>query len=88
VLAKRWLCTTDAAYEAKLSSASQRTLVAQGGLLDTEGRVAFEREPFAEDALRLRSFDDAAKVPDAPTPDLDHFLPLLIRLSEAGARTP
>jgi gamma-butyrobetaine dioxygenase len=87
VLAKRWLCTTDPAYEARLSSASQRTLVAQGGLLDADGKTAFECEPFADDALRLRSFDDAAKVPGAATPDVDHFLPLLIslRLAAAGA---
>jgi gamma-butyrobetaine dioxygenase len=92
VLAKRWLCTTDAAYEAKLSSASQRTLVAQGGLLDADGKAAFEREPFADDALRLRSFDDAAKVPGAPTPDVDHFLPLLVGLCDdvgnRGAQEP
>jgi gamma-butyrobetaine dioxygenase len=32
---------------------------------------------FAADACQVRRFDDAAEDPDAPTPDFEHFAPLL-----------
>jgi predicted HD phosphohydrolase len=33
----------------------------------------FESRPYFQDAVRLRRWDDAAKVVDMDTPDLDHF---------------
>lgn len=77
VAAKRYLCTIDPGYRAALSAESRRTLGRQGGLLDEEAREAFAAEPFAADALRLRRYDDRAKVPGANTPDLDHYVPLV-----------
>lgn len=77
VEAKRYLCTIDPDYRSRLSPESRRTLGPQGGLLDEEAREAFAASPFAADALTLRRYDDAAKVPGAKTPGLEHFARLL-----------
>jgi predicted HD phosphohydrolase len=77
VTAKRYLCTIDLDYRSVLSGASRQTLRRQGGLLDEAAREAFAAEPFAADAVRLRLYDDRAKVPGAATPDLDYYAPLV-----------
>ncbi len=80
VAAKRYLCAVEPGYRAALSPASVSTLAVQGGpLTDAEVRD-FEASPYAADAVRLRRWDDAAKVAGAPTPDLAHYRPLLERL--------
>lgn len=70
---KRYLCAVDPDYLATLSPASQLSLRVQGGPLTKEEVVAFERRPFFADAVRLRRWDDAAKIVGAETPPLDHF---------------
>ena len=40
---------------------------------------AFAAHPWSEDAMRLRRWDDAAKVPGAHTPGLDDLLPIYAR---------
>jgi gamma-butyrobetaine dioxygenase len=77
VAAKRYLCTIDPDYRGRLSAESRRTLGRQGGLLDEEAREAFAAHPYAAHALRLRHYDDLAKVPGVDTPDLDHFAALV-----------
>jgi phosphonate degradation associated HDIG domain protein len=61
--AKRWLCATDPAYWAALSAGSQRSLVLQGGPFSADAALAFIAQPYAEDAVRLRRWDDRAKDP-------------------------
>jgi gamma-butyrobetaine dioxygenase len=61
VAAKRYLCAVDPAYLGLLSEASTYTLEVQGGPMSSEEVAAFEAEPYAEDAVRLRRWDDAAK---------------------------
>ena len=39
--------------------------------------AAFSALPHAEAAVRLRRFDEGAKVADLPTPPVAHFLPYL-----------
>lgn len=80
VAAKRYRCTIDPAYVASLSPTSVATLVAQGGLLSDEQVARFAEHPGREDALRLRSWDEEAKVPGRATAGLDEFLPTLTRL--------
>jgi gamma-butyrobetaine dioxygenase len=80
VLAKRYLCTVDEDYESTLSEASRHTLGLQGGSLDDHGLASFDAETYANDAILLRRYDDQAKVPDAETPDLAHFAPLISEL--------
>jgi len=77
VAAKRYLCATESGYGSVLSEASLRSLSAQGGALALEQVRAFESEPFRADAVRLRRWDDRAKVPGLPTPGFDHFVPFL-----------
>jgi gamma-butyrobetaine dioxygenase len=77
VMAKRYLCTVDEDYESTLSEASRQTLRLQGGKLDDDGLASFNAEAHAQDAILLRRYDDRAKVPQAETPDLAHFVPLI-----------
>jgi len=59
--AKRYLCGTEGAYWAALSAGSQRSLELQGGPFDAEEAEAFIAQPFAEEAIWLRRWDDRAK---------------------------
>jgi phosphonate degradation associated HDIG domain protein len=72
--AKRYLCATRPDYYNNLSEDSKRSLVLQGGIFTAEQQQAFIAQPGAEDALKVRLWDDQAKTPHKPTPDLDHFL--------------
>lgn len=72
VAAKQHLVATDPAYAAGLSQASTASLVVQTGRAPDIS--AFVTHPWWDDALRLRRWDDAAKVPGAVTPDVDAVL--------------
>ena len=62
VAAKRYLVATDQTYGATLTATSMTSLLAQGGAgIDAD----FLEHPWWSDALRLRRYDDAAKVPGA-----------------------
>ena len=79
VVAKRYLCTVDPRYMERLSPASIRSLAAQGAVLDLRQRLALEAEPWFADAVRIRRWDDEAKVVGALTPPLEAYRPLLER---------
>jgi phosphonate degradation associated HDIG domain protein len=85
VQAKRYLCAVRPGYQDALSPDSQRSLALQGGPLDAGSAEAFSQSPFAGDAVRLRLWDDAAKVAGLETPTLASFLPLLARCARAAA---
>jgi phosphonate degradation associated HDIG domain protein len=85
--AKRWLCRTEPGYRERLSPASVASLERQGGLFDRVEAEAFVRRPFACDAIRLRRWDDRAKVAGAITPPLDYFADLLRRFENRGQTT-
>ncbi|WP_233835088.1 phosphonate degradation HD-domain oxygenase [Paraburkholderia sp. ZP32-5] len=78
--AKRCLCAIDATYFGQLSADSVRSLALQGGIFSKEEADAFLQKPYAEDALRLRKWDDRAKEENCPTPDLDHYLGVVERV--------
>lgn len=80
--AKRYLCATDPVYSASLSDASRRSLALQGGPFSAEEAERWSAQPYAEDGLRLRIWDDRAKDPAARTAPLGHFLDI----AEAVAR--
>ncbi|MGP0069043.1 MAG: phosphonate degradation HD-domain oxygenase [Isosphaeraceae bacterium] len=82
VAAKRYLCAVDPAYLAGLSPASRLSLSVQGGPMDAEERAEFEANPYYRDAIRLRHWDDTAKVPGLEVPGLGHYHDRL----EAAAR--
>ena len=77
--AKRYLCRVDAAYYDALTSASKASLALQGNAFSAEDARRFIMQPFARDAARLRTWDDRAKTPGAPTPDLSHFAAIMAR---------
>jgi phosphonate degradation associated HDIG domain protein len=74
VPAKRYLCATEADYFGRLSSDSVRSLVLQGGPMSADEVSAFNRLPYAAEAVRLRRIDDLAKDKNAITPPLAHYL--------------
>ena len=86
VLAKRYQCTVDPVYVARLSPTSLLTLEAQGGLLDDAGVARFESHPGAAEALLVCEWDEAAKDPDRRSPPIGAFLPELIRAAGRAAR--
>jgi [1-hydroxy-2-(trimethylamino)ethyl]phosphonate dioxygenase len=73
VAAKRYLAATEPGYFDLLSPASVQSLQLQGGLMSAQERARFAAERFAEDAVRLRRWDDEGKVVGMATPALDHF---------------
>lgn len=77
VTAKRYQCTTRPDYHDMLSLASRRSFVQQGGLLSADEVASFAAEPYFQEALQLRAWDDSGKVDDMILPDLASFMPLL-----------
>lgn len=75
--AKRYLCATRPDYYARLSEDSKRSLELQGGVFQPREAERFIGLAHAADAVKVRLWDDAAKVPGAVTPGLAHFEPVL-----------
>lgn len=73
VEAKRYLCAIEPQYLNGLSEPSRVSLRLQGGPMDEAEAAEFRARPFAEDAVRLRRWDDQAKVAGLQTPSLEHF---------------
>ncbi len=77
VAAKRYLCAVEPSYLNELSPASVLSLELQGGPYGVDEVAAFEASPYAQDAVRLRRYDDAGKVAGMDTPGLEHYRPVL-----------
>jgi phosphonate degradation associated HDIG domain protein len=75
VAAKRYLCGKEADYFAKLSKDSVLSLSLQGGPMSAAEITAFEALPYWREAVRLRRYDEGAKVKGLATPDVAHFMP-------------
>jgi len=75
--AKRYLCAADPGYYDTLSKGSKHTLTLQGGIMTAEEAVSAATQPWWPDALRLRRWDDQAKVVGKPTRELASWEPLL-----------
>ncbi|MFN3489929.1 MAG: phosphohydrolase, partial [Emticicia sp.] len=63
-------------YEA-LSEASKQTLMFQGGRMTDNEAAAFEQNPYFETIIRMRRWDEAAKVEAMELPTLDHFMNII-----------
>jgi gamma-butyrobetaine dioxygenase len=75
VAAKRYQCYKIPRYVTEhLSTASQRTLELQGGPMSWEEAKQFERHPRFHEALRVRAYDNAAKIRGQKTWTLDEAL--------------
>ena len=79
VVAKRYLCTVDPRYVDGLSPASRRSYLAQGARLSLDEQLGLETHPWFGDALRVRRWDDAAKVPGENCEPLIEYAPPLER---------
>jgi phosphonate degradation associated HDIG domain protein len=77
VAAKRYLCAVEPGYWDTLSPASKHSLALQGGPFSEVEAQAFAAAPYAAEAVRLRRYDDQAKVPGLPVPDIAHYAPML-----------
>jgi phosphonate degradation associated HDIG domain protein len=78
VAAKRYLCATEPGYARRLSAASARSLAVQGGPMGELEIAALERNPALADAVRLRQWDEEAKVVGVPVAPLEHFRAALV----------
>lgn len=83
VAAKRYLCAAEPGYELALSPASILSLKLQGGRFTQTQCRHFEARTFSAGAIRLRRWDDSGKAVGRPTPDLEHYRPLLERVAKA-----
>ena len=73
VASKRYLSFVEDGYYDLLSEASKISLVVQGGPFTKEEAEKFINKPFMKEAVKLRKFDDQAKILNKNTPDLNHF---------------
>ena len=86
VAAKRYLCAVDPHYISSLSSHAQLGLPFQGGCFLPQEAEAFLALPYAQDAIRLRRWDDLAHASPSISLGLDSFVPMLVDLSQAYQR--
>lgn len=78
VEAKRYLTAVDADYYSQLSEASKITLALQGGPMSAEEVQNFEKDPLFDLKIKMRYWDEQAKIPNLSVPDLSFYRPLLI----------
>lgn len=81
VPAKRYLVSTDPAYQSVLSAVSIDTLARQGGPMPALERDEFDRLAHADAALELRRADDRAKTAGREVPGLESWVSLLALLA-------
>jgi 2-amino-1-hydroxyethylphosphonate dioxygenase (glycine-forming) len=73
VEAKRYLTLKDPAYYDQLSDASKKTLEYQGGRMSEEEANAFEQYPLFDLIIKMRKWDEQAKIEHKPLPALVHY---------------
>ncbi len=77
VPAKRYLVTTRKDYYDKLSSDSRRSLEVQGGLMSPREVEEFQWEPNHKLGVKVRIYDDKAKVRGLTLDPIEKFVPHL-----------
>ena len=83
VEAKRYLTLKDPAYYDQLSDASKRTLEYQGGRMEEEEGKAFEQYPLFDLIIKMRKWDEQAKIEHKPLPALAHFRKMILHHLES-----
>lgn len=74
VNAKRYIVAQNYRYYEQLSDASKQTLHYQGGVMGKKEMHDFEQDPYFSDSLKLRYYDDRAKVPHLRLKPLSYYL--------------
>ncbi|KPA89512.1 MULTISPECIES: phosphonate degradation HD-domain oxygenase [Pseudomonas] len=70
VQAKRYLTLVEPGYYERLSQASRRTLEYQGGMMTLQEATDFAQDPLCDLSLRMRQWDEQAKLEGVPVLDL------------------
>lgn len=78
VEAKRYLTWKSPEYYEQLSEASKRTLEFQGGRMEDEEARAFEQYPLFDLIIRMRLWDEEAKIEGQPVPDLNKYRVMMV----------
>jgi phosphonate degradation associated HDIG domain protein len=78
VEAKRFLTFKYPDYYEKLSEASKKTLEHQGGRMNAEEAQLFESDPMYNDYIKMRTWDDLAKVVGKKLPSLEKYKEMAI----------
>jgi len=78
VEAKRYLTYKDPEYYDQLSDASKKTLEYQGGRMEKDEAEAFEKYPLFDLIIKMRRWDEQAKVEHKPLPNLDHYRKMIL----------
>jgi putative nucleotidyltransferase with HDIG domain len=73
VNAKRYLTYKYPEYYNQLSAASKKTLEYQGGRMEEAEAKQFEADPLFDLYIKMRRWDEAAKVEYQPMPDINLF---------------
>ncbi len=79
VTAKRYLTFANPSYYQNLSEASKKTLEYQGGRMSAAEAARFEDDPLFNLYIRMRLWDEAAKVPSVLPMDLSVFRDKIIK---------
>lgn len=79
VQAKRYLCFANKRYYDNLSEASKMTLLFQGGPMTEAEAKTFEDNPMKNLIIRMRTWDEEAKLTDVPVPDLGIYREKMVR---------
>lgn len=80
VAAKRYLCRAEPGYWDLLSVVSKASLEIQGGPFTLEEAAAFSQLPYAIEAVRLRRWDERAKIADLVVPPLANYRDLIAEM--------
>jgi len=79
VVAKRYLTYKNPEYYSKLSEASKFTLEQQGGKMNETEAELFEQDHLHKLFIKLREWDDRAKVEHLPLPDIDRYKKIAVK---------
>ena len=78
VPAKRYLVARCQEYAKRLSPASIQTLGFQGGPMTEAEAASFETQPFFQEKIQLRMWDDRAKCPGIKVPQLENYYGMIV----------
>ncbi len=78
VEAKRYLTLKNPSYYDQLSEASKKTLEFQGGRMEEEEAAAFEKYPLFDLIIKMRKWDEQAKIEHKPIPDLTRYRQMIV----------
>jgi 2-amino-1-hydroxyethylphosphonate dioxygenase (glycine-forming) len=78
VQAKRYLTYKDEDYYNRLSVASKKTLEFQGGRMSADEAAAFEADKLFTMHIRLRKWDEQAKLEHQPMPPMEKYRNMIL----------